>query len=181
MAAIPPFNIQKIRIGRLVKEETVKNFSCGVSEIDKWCRNKGFRHHQQNRTKIFCAHEGEGTKLLGFYCLSFAAPNEIQLDDQQYREIYRGNGIPLIYIQYIAVIRSCQRHGLGTLLIINALQRVITVAGHVAFYGVGIRPINEEAASLYQKFGFRAKEHTEAHPLMILPIWTVADLFGVKL
>lgn len=63
----------------------------------------------------------------------------------------------------------------------NALQRSLSVAQHVAFYGVGIRPINEDAARLYRSFKFKGKDETQSNPLMVLPIWTVADLFRVKL
>jgi GNAT superfamily N-acetyltransferase len=180
-AATPPFDIKKIRITRLDDTKSLTGFACSVREIDRWTRDKCVKHHVQNRTRVFCGHEEGSTKVLGFYCLSFASPDENQLQDDQYKDIYRGNGVPLIFVQYLAVHYVCQRNGLGKLLLLNALERALTVAQNVAFYGVGLRPIDADVAKIYYRFGFRAKDATEANPLMILPIWTIADLFGVSL
>ena len=111
--ATPPFDIQRIRISPLSNHEAMKRFRCATSELDAWVRNKCCKHHQQNRTQVFCAHQEGKPKILGFYCLSFATPNGNDLDDEQYKAIYKGNGIPLIYIQYLAVAEGCQGFGLG--------------------------------------------------------------------
>jgi GNAT superfamily N-acetyltransferase len=180
-AATPPFDTKKIRITPLDDTKSLAGFTCSVREIDRWTRDKCVKHHNQNRTRVFCGYEEGSNKVLGFYCLSFASPDENQLRDDQYKDIYRGNGVPLIFVQYLAVLYSCQRNGLGKLLLLNALQRALDVAKNVAFYGVGLRPIDADVAKIYHGFGFRAKDETETNPLMILPIWTIADLFRVQL
>lgn len=180
-AATPPFDIQKIRIRPLQGEGGLRTFRCGTPEIDRWAKDKCAKHHRQNRTRVFCAHEEDGISTLGFYCLAFSSQSENNLADERFKSIYKGAGAPLVYLQYIAVVRSCQRNGLGTLLLVDALRRSLSVAQNVAFYGVGLRAINQDAARLYQKLGFKAKDESEAHPLMILDIWHIADLFKVQL
>jgi ribosomal protein S18 acetylase RimI-like enzyme len=82
----------------------------------------------------------------------------------------------LIYIGYLAVLRNCQRQGLGTYLLIDALRRCFAVSSHVPFYGVGLRSLNEQTTKLYEKYGFGKKDE-ERNPLMILPVWSLYDLF----
>jgi ribosomal protein S18 acetylase RimI-like enzyme len=167
-AATPPFDISRIKIEPLQRVESLRAFTCGVREIDRWAKDKCTKHHQQNRTRAFCAYESNKINLLGFYCMSFSSPDENNLANEQYKSIYKGTGIPLIYIQYIAVHQPCQRNGLGKLLLVDALRRSVAVAQHVAFYGVGIRPINSDAARLYKGFGFKSKDDSKPTPLMIL-------------
>lgn len=180
-AATPPFDFKKIRINPLDDRKGLAGFTCGVRDIDKWTKDKCSKYHKQNRTRVFCAHEEGSEKVLGFYCLSFLSPDENQLHDEQYKTIYRGNGVPLIYVQYLAVLHPCQRYGLGKVLITNALKRSLSVAQHVAFYGVGLRPINADAAKLYSSFGFKTKDDSQPNPLMVLSIWTLSDLFKAPL
>jgi ribosomal protein S18 acetylase RimI-like enzyme len=89
-----------------------------------------------------------------------------------------GNGVPLIYLQYLAVQKSCQGQGVGTFLLIDALRRAHFISSHVAFYGVGLRSLNERSTALYKKYGFAIAPEEDAFPLMILPIWTINDLFS---
>jgi hypothetical protein len=49
----------------------------------------------------------------------------------------------------------------------------------VSFYGVALRSLNEQATALYAKYGF-TKRDDNANPLMILPVWSLRDLFAPK-
>lgn len=65
-------------------------------------------------------------------------------------------------------------------MMIDCLKRAYMVSQNVAFYGVGLRSLNERTTGIYQKYGFgTAKgEEDSSTPLMILPIWSLDDLFG---
>lgn len=65
------------------------------------------------------------------------------------------------------------------MLLMDCLRRVHLVSEHVAFYGVGLRSLNERTTKLYEKFGFgiATGEETLRAPLMILPIWSLNELF----
>ena len=62
-------------------------------------------------------------------------------------------------------------------MLMNALQRAFFVSNHVPFYGVALRSLNDKTTKFYHKMGFVQRESAQ-HPLMILPIWTIRDLFG---
>lgn len=41
-----------------------------------------------------------------------------------------------------------------------------------------LRSLNDQTTNLYKEFGFGIAPNEDAHPLMILPIWTIVDLFS---
>jgi ribosomal protein S18 acetylase RimI-like enzyme len=83
-----------------------------------------------------------------------------------------------MYLHYIAVSKTAQRMGLGTLMLLDALKRANFVSQHVAFFGVGLRSLNDDTTRLYERYGFGIAPDEDKHPLMILPIWTIRELFN---
>lgn len=168
-------DLQSIHIKTLTDLCRIEKFRCGEREIDQWACKKAKPLHQDNKTKIFCAREGDNGTILGFYDLSFASravPNLDSKDESFYR-----SGVPLIYINYLAVLRSCQNQKLGTLLLLNALRKAHTVALNVAFYGVALKSLNDRTTALYRKYGFKPVDE-KVHTFMILPVWDLYELFG---
>lgn len=169
-------DLQQITISPLADKASLNNFGCGEREIDRWVKDKAFKHQQQHRTRVFTAHLAGNPLACGFYSLQIASESASKLTDN-YKDIYKSGGVPLIYIGFLAVLRNCQCQGLGTFLLMNALSRCYSVSHHVPFYGVALRSLNERTTTLYEKFGFGLKE-TEANPLMILPVWSLIDLMS---
>jgi ribosomal protein S18 acetylase RimI-like enzyme len=86
---------------------------------------------------------------------------------------------PAIYIGTLAVSSLCQGGKLGTILLMNALQRSYFVAQNVAVFGVALRSLNDRTTKFYEKYGFGKRENA-ATPLMVLPIWTLCELIEGK-
>lgn len=169
-------DLKQIRISRLTSKDSIRTFRCGESEIDRWASSKAAKWAEQNRTKVFIAHDEGGAAAHGFYSLSFSTEEGSKLTGTD-RQIW-DHGVPLVYLGYLAVQRSCQGCGLGTLLLIDCLRRAHLVSQHVAFYGVGLRSLNDRTTKLYQKYGFAIAPGEDRHPLMILPIWSLNDIFN---
>lgn len=103
----------------------------------------------------------------------FDSVDKIEVND---RRLYKTQ-FPAVYLGQLAVLRGYQNQGLGKILLLNALSRAHTVSAHVPFYGVALRSLNERTTKLYEKYGFTKREDV-ANPLMILPVWSLHDLFG---
>lgn len=169
-------DLKQIRISQLSSRESVRRFSCGEREIDQWATGKAAKWTEQNRTKVFVGHNEGEDKALGFYSVSFSTEDQNKLMNQQERDRYP-NGFPILYIGYLAVNKLYQNCGLGTILLLDALKRAHWVSQHVAFYGVGLRSLNDRTTALYSKYGFGIAPNEERNPLMVLPIWSLNDLF----
>jgi len=175
MDANQPLDHRKINIAPLGSQHSIDAFRCGVDEIDEWARKYASKFNAINRIRVFCAHEHASSSVLGLYCLSFLSKETKRLRGDY--NFYRNTGIPLIFITYIAVLRSIQRQKLGSALLVDALRRSYHVAEHVGFFGVGLRALNDDTARLYSRYGF-TKVDENAHPLMLLPMQSLVDLFG---
>ncbi|MCJ2142772.1 GNAT family N-acetyltransferase [Methylobacterium sp. E-066] len=174
-SATQNYDLKGIRIERIPSRDCVRRFKCGETSIDKWVSDKAFKHHDQDRSRVFCALKGESTAALGFYALSFSPILPTYLFGQ-HADRYQDGDAPFVYIEWLAVQRSIQSNGIGTVLLINALQRAYSVSRNVAIYGVALRALNDRTRAYYEGHGFVAREDS-AFPLMILPIWTLRDLF----
>jgi GNAT superfamily N-acetyltransferase len=171
-------DLKQIRIRPLQDKDAIRRFSCGVREIDGWCV-KALKRCNTNRSRVFCAHIGENASAIGFYSLTFSSESQAKIMDRTERQLWT-NGVPLVYLEYIAVLKSSQGLGLGSFMLMNALQRAYEVSKHVAFYGVGLRSLNSRTTEIYQKLGFAIAPEEGEMPLMILPIWSIGDLFGER-
>jgi ribosomal protein S18 acetylase RimI-like enzyme len=75
-------------------------------------------------------------------------------------------------------LRHLQRQGIGSQLLMAALARTYHVVQFVPFCGVGLRSLNDATTKLYQKYGFRIAPKENNHPLMLLPMKSVTDIFA---
>lgn len=86
-------------------------------------------------------------------------------------------GAPLIYIEYLAVSSAMQGKGIGVNLLMQTFDRAYAVRQHVPIYGVALRSLNERTTDFYKRLGFQiAPKEPSRNPLMIMDIWTIADL-----
>jgi GNAT superfamily N-acetyltransferase len=172
--ATPSLDLTTVRISALGNQFDISRFNCGVHEIDSWIGKKCRKACEENRLKAFCAHFENGSTALGIYTLSlmFDSVDKIEATD---RRLYKSQ-FPAVYLGQLAVLRGYQNQGLGTILLLNALQRAYTISKNVSFYGVALRSLNDRTTVLYEKYGFTKREDV-TNPLMILPVWSLQDLF----
>ena len=168
-------DLSKLRITEIRSRNCVSLFRCGEREIDRWATNKAFKFHDQDRARVFCAREDANEAVIGFYSLSLSNVGSNLLPAHGDR--YVSGSAPFVYIDWFAVLRSKQSAGVGTIMMIDALKRAHRLSYDIPFYGVALRALNEKAAQFYERLGFAVRDQS-THPLMILPIWTIRDLFN---
>lgn len=175
MDANANLDLSQLKIAEIVSNDCIGKFTCGEPEIDKWARKKAFKLHSKYRARVFCAKTAGAVSSLGFYSLSFSAVTSKALRPAD--NLYADGHAPFIYIDWLGVLKSCQNNGIGTILLIDALRRAYYVSRNVAIYGVALRSLNARTKSLYEKHGFTVRDDNIEHPLMIIPIWLMIDLF----
>ena len=170
---------QKIKLKHLEAKESFRSFQCGVHEIDRWARDKAHKFHTKGRARVTVATAEAGAAPIGFYSLTHSIAETSKLLRSEDRDVW--DNAPIIYIGFIAVTRTRQRCGIGGMMLIHALEAAHRVHHIAPLYGVGLRALNKDAMRLYERVGFRsAPKEDGATPLMILPIWTIEDLFCTK-
>jgi ribosomal protein S18 acetylase RimI-like enzyme len=171
-------DLSRLEISDIRTKECVARFRCGERQIDDWASSKAYKYHQQDRSRVFCCRLRGQSTVLGLFSVSL---NMVGADFlfERHEDRYSSGYAPFIYLEWFAVLRSCQSQGIGKIMMMNALRRAYLVSLHVPFYGLALRSLNEKTTAFYERQGF-VKRTDDRHPLMILPVWTIRDLFERK-
>ena len=172
-----PVDLQKLRIDSLVTPDVLGEFISGEDEVDRNVE-KCCKWHGQYRNRVFCAFLPDICSAVGFYCLGISASKSKYLD----QDVVRASGgrafVPFIYLNYLAVRSEYQNRRIGTLLLLNALDRCALTVKNIGIYGVALHALTDRAAGLYDRYGFREHKPSGKFPFMILPSQSLIDLFS---
>jgi GNAT superfamily N-acetyltransferase len=176
--AAPALDIKRLRIVPLPSDTAFSDFRSGEDEIDRNL-DKCCEWHRCHRSRIFCAYLTEEPDLYGFYCLGLHAHDSKAVDGFFTRSSDDiRNFVPFIYLNYLAVRRGWRRRKIGTVLLLNALERCAIVIRNIGAYGVALNALTDDSAALYDRYGFKARNPgSRKAPLMVLPAQSVLDLF----
>lgn len=120
----------------------------------------------------------EGTRFIqAYYTLS---NNSIPLEFIP--EVFRKklpksySGLPTTLIGRLAVDKKFQGKGIGKLLLIDALKRSYHASKTIASYAVVVDPVDSEAVSFYEKYGFIKLPDSGK---MFLPMKILSGIFDI--
>jgi GNAT superfamily N-acetyltransferase len=171
-------DLKRLRIVPLPSETALSEFRSGEAEIDRNLA-KSWEWHRWYRSRVFCAYLGHDPNPHGFYCLGLHAHDAKSVEGFFARAADDlRNFVPFIYLNYLAVREGWRRKKIGTMLLLNALERCSLVVRNIGAYGVALNALTDESAAFYDRYGFRAKAGGKARwPLMVLPAQSILDLF----
>ncbi len=139
----------------LNSEHNRKAFDCGVELLNSYLRNQASQDIKRKLCACFVMAERETNQIQGYYTLS---NNGIPLSSfpEQIRKKLPGSyvSIPTTLLGRLAIDISCQRTGLGKILLIDALKRSYELSKEIGSFAVVVDPINNEAERFYEKYDF---------------------------
>lgn len=131
-------------------EQDLGEFSCGNEELDEWLRrHAGTASGQGTRTYVLVDADG----LVGGY---FAVAPHLLLREDAPPRLARGapREIPAILLAKLALDGSVQGRGLGSDLLVFALETVIAAARRAGGRVVLVDAIDDGARSFYEHHDF---------------------------
>ncbi len=142
-----------LRIETLSKEHNRSNFDCGVPELNQYLKNIARQHINKGISRTFVLIDNAiPAEILGFFTLSFCEVFVEKLP-RKYAKKYPHKA-PAAKLARLAVIKERQRQGFGTYMLVNAIERVITVSKNLGIIGFFVDAKNKNAKSYYEQFGF---------------------------
>lgn len=150
-------------------------FTCGEEALDRYLHRQARQDHAKDIARVFVAVGPEPHVIAGFYTLSSYTIDLGELPDDQSRRLPRYPEIPAALIGRLAVARDHQGKGLGEILLVDALRRIIETGDIVATYATVVHAINEGAVTFYRKYGFIPLGNYPNH--LFLPTATARLLF----
>lgn len=155
------------------KKHSRSVFSCGNDSLDNYIRTQASQDIKKKVATVFVLIDSPNVDIIAYYTLSSYTINITNLDNAFAKGIPRYPLLPATLLGRLAVDSTYQGQGIGELILIDALKRVLDATTQIASLAVVVEAINENAIRFYQKYGFR---QFKEYPLKLyLPIKSIAE------
>ena len=150
----PDDAFQNLVIASLNKDHDRAGFHCNVDTLDHYIHKQAGQDIKRTISRIFVAEQpGNSKEILGYYSLSTLSVQLSDLPENLARKLPR-HPIPSALIGRLAVSKHAQGHGIGRMLLIDAIQRTLSVSDQIAIYAMIVDAVNDNARGFYEKYGF---------------------------
>ncbi|MGH6942736.1 MAG: GNAT family N-acetyltransferase [Geminicoccaceae bacterium] len=144
-------------------------FSCGEPVLDEYLRHRASQDVRRRVARAFVAVDRTDGTIAGYYTLSAASFSRRQLPEALARRLPH-YPVPAAILGRLAIDRRCQGRGLGTLMLADAVKRVLRASETLAIHAIIVDAKNDRARTFYERFGFVA--FTDAPDRLYLPLAT---------
>jgi ribosomal protein S18 acetylase RimI-like enzyme len=129
------------------------SFRCGHPELDAYLHRQAGQDVRRHLAAVFVMPAGSGDpRVVAYYTLSALAIDAGVLPEPlRHRIPYRE--VPAVLLGRLAVDIDHQRHGLGSLLVVDAVHRCLEPTAPASLAMV-VDAIDEAATAWYRRFGF---------------------------
>ncbi len=152
-----------------------KDFFCGKEMLDDYLHRQANQDIKRKLSVCFIMEDSETGLIQGYYTL---ANNSVPLSliperlQKKLPKSYRA--IPTTLLGRLAIDHRFQGKGIGKLLLIDALKRSYEISKAIGSFAVVVDPLDVDAESFYQKYGFIKLPDSGK---MFLSMQTIEELF----
>jgi GNAT superfamily N-acetyltransferase len=160
-------------IRRLDKTHVRAAVDCGQSVLNEWLKDRAGQFDRRDLSRTFVASRENELAVVGYYAISSHRVVYDVLPNSEAKGLPHLD-IPVVLIGRLAVDRSVQGQGLGSLLLVDALRRSADISLQLGIRAVEVDAIDDTARSFYLKFGFRPLLDDPRH--LFLPMHEIRKL-----
>lgn len=144
-------------------------FECGVEPLDRYIRTHASQDARRRIARVFvAAPENEPTSIAGYYTLSAGSLERSALPAMQAKRLPH-YPVPVALIGRLAVDRRFAGQGLGSMLLVDAIDRIAFASHTLAVYAVVVDAKDDRARRFYERFGFVLLPESERRLFLALP------------
>jgi len=163
----------------LAKHHDRAAFLCGNETLDRYLKEMARQDARRHIAAPFVLVEKNSPKtILGYYTLSALSIDLGELPADVVRKLPSYPVVPATLLGRLAVDRHHQGHGIGELLLMDALRRVHEQSSQIATVAVIVDAIDQQAVQFYKHFDFLP--FPERPTRLFLPMKTIAALFSAR-
>jgi GNAT superfamily N-acetyltransferase len=145
----------------------VEGFSCGQVSLDRWLVERALRSEGRTaRTYVVC---DEDRRVAGYCCVSAGSLPHAEAPGRLRRNA--PDPIPVIVLGRLAVDERYQGHGVGSGLVLDAMERTVAAADIIGVRGLLVNALSDEVEGFYLKLGFLK---TPVQNTVVMPVETIA-------
>jgi GNAT superfamily N-acetyltransferase len=155
-------------IARLDAGHDRSTFACGHAVLDDWLRQRAGQFDRRDLARTYVAVRRGELKIQGYYAISTHGVRREHLPDEQAKGLPHID-VPVVLLGRLAVDRTAQGCGLGSLLLMDALRRIELLADQVGIRAVEVDAIDDAARNFYLNFGFMPLLDDPGHLYLPMP------------
>ena len=148
-------------------------FSCGEHALDGYIRRQASQDARRRVAQVFVAVAGRPGDIAGYYTLSATSFEKNELPVELARRLPH-YPVPAAVIGRLAVDHRSQGRGLGEILLLDAIRRVVRASNAIGVYAIVVDAKNDRARAFYERYGFRPFPSTPRR--LFLPLHTFEKL-----
>ena len=149
-------------------------FYCGTESLDRYLRQQASQDLRRRLAVTYVMLDSRSNKVAGYYTLTNYKIDVGELPPEIARRIPYPD-VPATLIGRLAIDLNYQGHGLGRVLLMDALHRSLLGSYQVASLAVVVDAIDDTARSFYEHHDF-IRSSTNSYRLF-LPMATIQQLF----
>jgi GNAT superfamily N-acetyltransferase len=162
-------------IERLGRSHDRDSFCCGKAPLDDFLQRLVTQYEKRNLGRTYVAVRPPAKQVLAYYTLASSAVTFEHLPEGPAKKLPK-HPVPVVLLARLAVDQSLQGEGFGEALLIDALERCLTIADQLGIHAVEVDAIDRPAKAFYEKYGFVALLDHPFH--LFLPIATIRKMHG---
>ncbi len=129
------------------------SFSCGEPSLDRYIRRQASQDTRRRIAWVFVALGNPPARIAGYYALSAASFEKDNLPAGLVRRLPH-YPVPAAVIGRLAVDLRSQGSGLGEVLLLDAIHRVVRAGDTIGVYAVMVDALHDRARAFYERYGF---------------------------
>jgi GNAT superfamily N-acetyltransferase len=163
-----------LKIEPIHRSHNRRSFDCGSADLNQYLQNTARQQSAKGISRTFVVVDSNRPfEILGFFTLA-ACEILVEKLPPRFAKKYPLRAFAA-KLGRLAVASHMQRQGLGTYLMLNAMDRVLQIAEHLGVIGFFVDAKDNVAAAYYRQFGFIPLPD---NPLeLFLPIATIRTAF----
>ena len=143
-----------LQVPRLGKEHNVEAFKCGESQLDTWLRTTARQHITKGISQVYVAIDpANPDRILGFYSLN---AGEVTSSEWPATVKRLPRTVSMVLIGRLARDLSMRGQGLGEVLVVDALKRIVKSAEQIGIALIAVDAKDDKAAGFYSNLGFQS-------------------------
>ncbi len=143
---------ETFRIEPLSGEHDRSNFLSGSDALDRYFREHASQDIKRRIATCFVAISNDTQEVAGYYTLTATSIALSGLSAEIVKKLPRYPVVPAVLLGRLAVTRSCQGRGLGSVLLADALKR--TSRAEFGVFAMVVDAKDKAAQRFYEHHGF---------------------------
>lgn len=146
--------------------DNTTDFVSGEESLDRYLADRALTNHLADLGRCYVCMDAETDKVLGYYTLSAVAVEHSDLPGKVRRNA--PNPVPAVLMGRLAIETKAQGSGLGRFLVRDAILSTLAAADRIGVHILLVHALHEQAATLYEKLGFKRSPTDPLHLYQLL-------------